>query len=86
MDNDLVDKLRERYPSMHPLMFQRSVERTKNFNDLFDVLETFQTKFPIVWEAGRWVATKDFVQISKFEFEEETKEEDADDDDDDDDI
>lgn len=76
MDNDLVEKLRERYPLMHPLIFQRTIERTKNCNDLFDVLETVP-KFPILWEAGKWVTTKDLLQVSKFDFDDEEVEADG---------
>jgi hypothetical protein len=73
MNVEAVEKLKERYPNLHPLIFQRSVERTNNFSELFDILESFPHKYPIVWnsENRRWMTTKDLSQVSKFDFEEE---------------
>lgn len=73
MQSEAIDKLKSRYSELHPLIFQRSVERSNNFSELFDILETFPHKYPIVWdtENRRWMTTKDLSQVSKFEFEED---------------
>lgn len=73
MDEELIGKMRLRYSSIHPLIFQRSVERSRNFSELFNILESFQHKYPIVWnmENRNWEVTKDLVQVSKFEYEKE---------------
>lgn len=73
MDEELISKMRIRYSSIHPLIFQRSVERSRNFSELFNILEAFQHKYPIVWnmENRNWEVTKDLVQVSKFEYEKE---------------
>ena len=68
--NDTIVKLKERYPHIPLLMFHRSVERTNNFSELFDILETFPNKYPIVWDSAsrKWIMTKDLVQFEKFKF------------------
>lgn len=34
---------------IHPLAFQRSVERAKTNVQLFDLLETYPDKYPVAW-------------------------------------
>lgn len=53
--------LRERYKDMHPLLFQRSLEKSTNGN-LFDILEGVP-EFPIIWDENTrsWLTT-DLVQ------------------------
>lgn len=46
---DLLEALRKKYSNIHPLIFQRSVERAKGDVELFDILDTFPKEFPIVW-------------------------------------
>ena len=52
-----MDGLRRRYSSMHPLIFQRSIERATDGGDAFDILEGIPTIFPIVWndQKRQWV-------------------------------
>ena len=65
----VVGKLRERYPHIHPLIFQRSLERATTLGHLFDVLESFPNKFPVVWDfkQGRWANTDDIAQRERME-------------------
>lgn len=69
MNVEVIEKLKNRYSNIHPLIFQRSVERTNNFSELFDILESFPHKYPVVWDSDnrRWITTKDLSQLSKFE-------------------
>lgn len=64
MDKLLIERLKDRYPNIHPLIFHRSVERAKSPGDLFDILDTFQQDFPVVWDAEsrRWVKTDNIHQ------------------------
>jgi hypothetical protein len=59
--NQAVQKMRERYAHIHPLIFHRSVERAKNAVELFDILETFLDKYPLIWdnELRNWVRVPD---------------------------
>jgi len=60
MDEKIINKLKERYASVHPLIFQRSVERSKTETELFDILDTIPKGFPIVWseEDSKWIRFK----------------------------
>lgn len=64
-----VKKLRERYPHIHVLIFQRSLERATTLGHLFDILESFPDKFPVVWDfkQSRWVSTDDITQRERIE-------------------
>lgn len=65
----VVGKLRERYSHIHPLIFQRTLERATTLGHLFDVLESFPDEFPIVWDYGTksWASTDDVAQRSRME-------------------
>jgi hypothetical protein len=58
---DKLSALKSRYPQVHPLMFQRSVERAKNLADLFEILEGIPVRFPVVWDDSKrmWVKETD---------------------------
>lgn len=47
--NEVQQALKERY-DVHPLVFFRSLERSKTDGELFDILETMPKKFPIAWD------------------------------------
>lgn len=68
LTDSLVGKLKERYPDLHPLIFHRSLERAKSDGDLFDILDSFPKKFPVVWceTSCRWVVTNDAFQSEEF--------------------
>jgi len=72
LDANVVQKLRERHPNLHPMLFHRSLERAKSLGHLFDILETVPEEFPLVWsdsDEGRWVLCTDVYQSKEF-FEE----------------
>jgi hypothetical protein len=68
IDEKVISALKERYKHVHPLIFQRSLERSKTAGDLFDILDTVPKKLPIIWseENKKWETTKDLFQSKKF--------------------
>tara|TARA_Y100000034_G_scaffold71132_1_gene85786 strand:+ start:272 stop:487 length:216 start_codon:yes stop_codon:yes gene_type:complete len=62
--DDVQKALRERYPNLHPLIFQRSLEKAESNGELFDILETIPEGRPIVWDDKKraWVVTDDLLQ------------------------
>lgn len=56
---EIQEALRKRYPSVHPLLFHRCIERAKSNGELFDMLESLPQGYPIVWDdtAKMWVST-----------------------------
>ena len=63
----IKDSLKSFYSSIHPLIFHRSLEKAKDDNDLFDILDTMPKKYPIVWDENqnRWIETDDLLQYKK---------------------
>lgn len=57
------EALRDRY-KVHPLLFQRSVEKSHSNGELFDLLEGLPTKYPVVWDDAEkcWKTTEDLLQ------------------------
>lgn len=49
IDQKVIDALRLKHSSMHPLLFQRSVEHAATAGNLFDILEDMPSKYPICW-------------------------------------
>ncbi len=74
-DEGFLQKLKERYTEIHPLIFHRSVERAATQTELFEMLESFPKKYPIVWsdEERKWMTTKDLFQLGKLSFRTEKK-------------
>ena len=68
LTEELITKLKERYSYLHPLLFQRSLERARSAGDLFDILDTVPKEYPVVWDEDqrRWVYTKDLFQSAQF--------------------
>ncbi len=62
MDQDVVNRLLERYNRLHPLILHRSVERARTVGELFDLLDGFPERMPVVWdEQSRSWQTKDLL-------------------------
>jgi hypothetical protein len=59
LDQKIVEKLRERYKDIHPLIFHRSLEHAKTEVELFDILESIPKSYPIVWSEDNfcWIKT-----------------------------
>jgi hypothetical protein len=68
VSDEIIEKLKERYKGIHPLMFHRSVERAKSDGDLFDILDSMPNKYPILWceTTYRWVTIDDIYQTENF--------------------
>jgi hypothetical protein len=62
--DEVQEALRDRYNHLHPLIFQRSLEKAKSNGELFDILESVPKTLPIVWDDDqrRWVSTDDLLQ------------------------
>jgi hypothetical protein len=61
--------LKARYAHIHPLIFQRSLEKAKTNGELFDILEGIPKKYPIVWDENNrcWKNTDDLLQAQNIE-------------------
>ena len=57
LDSNIVANLRDRYRDIHPLIFQRSLEKSRSAGDLFDILDTIPKEFPFAWDDDehRWL-------------------------------
>jgi hypothetical protein len=66
--NEVQLALRDRFSHIHPLMFIRSVERSKSDSELFDILDTMPKQYPVVWndDQRRWVHDTDLFQTEEF--------------------
>lgn len=69
IDQVVIKKLKDRYKDIHPLIFQRSVEKARTAGELFDILDSFKHKYPMVWndQTRRWGTTNDLIQKDKFQ-------------------
>ena len=66
ISSKIVEALKQRYNHMHPLIFQRSLDRAVSDGDLFDILDSFPNKYPVVWnnKERRWFVTTDLFLTS----------------------
>lgn len=60
----IQESLNKKYSNIHPLLFKRSLERSKSNGELFDFLYLIPKEYPIVWsEKDRcWVNTLNLLQ------------------------
>jgi len=66
LDEKQLNYFKEKYREIHPLVFQRSIEKAENFNDLFEILEDVPS-YPFCWdeENKKWISSNDFVVFDK---------------------
>jgi hypothetical protein len=69
IDKEIVEKMKPRYPHIHPLIFHRAAEKAKTAGELFDLLESFPNEYPLLIEEGGWSFTNDLYQSRKFKIE-----------------
>lgn len=64
MNADIVLGLKNRYNNLPTLIVSRSIEHAKNEVELFEILESFPTKFPIIWnkKKRRWKTSSFLVK------------------------
>lgn len=57
----VMDGFRRRYLGMHPLIFQRTIERATSAGEAFDIFEGIPSTFPITWDdhVRKWIAIDD---------------------------
>jgi hypothetical protein len=57
MEREIIRKLRERYLNVPQVVFVRSLEKAKTLGDLFDMLDTFPSDYPVEWDEQerRWI-------------------------------
>lgn len=62
--DDVQKALKERYSHLHPLMFERSLEKAKSNGELFDFLDGMPKEYPIIWddEKRTWIKTDNLLQ------------------------
>lgn len=67
-DREVLEKLKQRYTGIHPLIFKRSVEKAKTVGELFDILEDIPKTLPIKWceEKRKWIYYKGYFEIDPF--------------------
>lgn len=72
VSEEVVQKLRQKYIDIHPLVFNRSAERARSPGELFDILESLPAGLPIKWDvdARKWVVTDDLTQARDMYFPE----------------
>ncbi len=56
--------LKDRYQTIHPLLFHRSVEKSITNGELFDLLDGMPQEYPIIWDnkTRKWEYTSDLIQ------------------------
>lgn len=66
LDEASMANFRAKYPSVHPLVFQRSVERASSLMDLFEILEGVPARPPYSWDDSKrsWVRDDDIMAHS----------------------
>ena len=69
IEKETINKLRERYSHLHPMLFHLSVERANDAGELFEILESVPAESPVLWDENkrRWVVTDDLTQARLFE-------------------
>jgi hypothetical protein len=73
ISEEVIAGLKKQFPDIHPLIFHRSLERAKTPGELFDILYSMPTEYPIVWneEGKKWLTTKDLFQAKNCKFNDE---------------
>lgn len=63
IDEAALANFRAKYASVHPLVFQRSLERASSLMDLFEILEGLPEEPPYSWDDSRrsWVRDEDIM-------------------------
>jgi hypothetical protein len=58
-----LSNFRAKYAGVHPLVFQRSIEKAVSALDLFEILETIPSGPPFSWdeETRSWVSDEDIM-------------------------
>jgi len=65
----ILNGFRVKYSHIHPIIIQRTVDKAKSLGEMFDILEDFPAKYPVVWSSSkrRWIETDDLTQMDNFD-------------------
>ena len=68
LDGGTVQKLKARYSYLHPMLFQRSVEKARSNSELFDILDSVPKDYPLTWceKECRWVTVDNIYRDDEF--------------------
>jgi hypothetical protein len=71
ISGEIAKAIRQRYPKVHPLIFQRCLDRANNNSELFDMLDSLPKGFPIIWSEVEhsWIKEADIFLAKKFNLE-----------------
>ena len=65
IDDEALANFRSKYAHLHPLVFQRSLERASSTLQLFEILESVPSQTPFSWDDSRraWVRDEDIMAV-----------------------
>jgi len=68
IDKKVLENIKEKYKNVHPLMFTRSIEKSKTNGELFDIISTIPEGFPVIWNDSkkRWIKINDLFLSNEF--------------------
>lgn len=68
LDSGTIGKLRARYSFLHPVLFQRSVEKARSNTELFDILDSVPKEHPLIWceKECRWLTANNIYRDDEF--------------------
>jgi len=69
IEDSVLANYRSRYSGVHPLVFQRSLERANSPLELFEILESVPSKLPYSWDDSRraWLPERDAMGLKHLE-------------------
>lgn len=64
-DDATIANFRARYAGIHPLVFQRSLEKALSAIDLFEILQSVPASPPFSWDESKrsWVPDHDITAV-----------------------
>jgi hypothetical protein len=64
-DEATIANFRARYSGLHPLVFQRSLEKASSAIELFEILQSVPVSPPYSWDESRrsWVPDQDVMAV-----------------------
>jgi hypothetical protein len=59
-EEEIIESIKKRYSFLPSFVIFRSLERARSSGDLFDILDTFPSVYPVIWEEDkrRWVTVE----------------------------
>lgn len=59
IDDHTLANFRKRYSKVHPLVFQRSLDKASSTLELFEILQTVPASPPFSWDASKRAWSRD---------------------------